>query len=80
MNPDLWIIHAFVGWVHENEGRPESALAEFQKAFDLSGGGNTEPVVFRAHVQALMGERAAAKHIIGMLTELMARNDSRRPE
>jgi hypothetical protein len=56
--------------VHESEGRMEESMREFQKAFELSGGGNTEPIAFRAHVQALTGDRAAAERVVHTLTEL----------
>jgi TolB-like protein len=70
INASLWIVHAFLGRVYESEGRMEDSIGEFQKAFDLSGGGNTEPIAFRAHVQALTGDRAAAEQVVRTLTEL----------
>jgi TolB-like protein/Flp pilus assembly protein TadD len=70
INADLWIVHTFLGRVYESEGLMAKSMGEFQKAFDLSGGGNTEPIAFRAHVQALTGHRAAAEDAIRMLTEL----------
>jgi TolB-like protein/Flp pilus assembly protein TadD len=73
INPDLWIVHAFLGRVHECEGRLEQAKAEYQRAFELSGGGNTEPIAFRARAAALLGDRAAAEEAIHTLTELSAR-------
>ncbi len=73
INPDLWIVHAFLGRVHECEGRVEQAKVEYQRAFELSGGGNTEPIAFRARAEALSGDRAAAEEAIRMLTELSAR-------
>ena len=73
INASLWIVHAFLGRVHESEGRMEESMGEFQKAFDLSGGGNTEPIAFRARVQALMGDCAAAEQVLRTLTELSAR-------
>jgi TolB-like protein/Tfp pilus assembly protein PilF len=73
INPDLWVVHAFLGRVHECEGRLEEAMSEYQKAFEVSGGGNTEPIAFRARAQALAGNRSAAEEAIQMLTELSAR-------
>ena len=73
LNASLWIVHAFLGRVHECEGRMEEALSEFQTAFDLSGGGSTEPVAFRARVQALTGNRDAAEQGIRTLKELSER-------
>jgi TolB-like protein/tetratricopeptide (TPR) repeat protein len=73
INSSLWIVHAFLGRVHECEGRMEESLREFQKAFDLSGGGNTEAIAFRARVHALTGNRAAAEHALGTLIDLSTR-------
>ena len=73
INAGLWIVHAFLGRVHECEGRMEESMREFQEAFELSGGGNTEPIAFRARVQALTGDRAAAEQVLRTLTELSTR-------
>lgn len=70
LNAGLWMIHTFLGRVHQSEGRMEESMAEFQRAFDLSGGGNTEPVAFRAHLQAVLGERAAAEQAVSTLVSL----------
>jgi TolB-like protein len=70
INANLWIVHTFLGRVHESEGRMEESLREFQKAFDLSGGGNTECIAFKAHVRASIGDRDAAEQAIQTLTEL----------
>jgi serine/threonine-protein kinase len=51
----------------------EESMREFQKAFDLSGGGNTEAIAFRARVQALTGDRSAAEQVIRTLTDLSTR-------
>ena len=72
INGSLWIVHAFLGRVHECEGRMEESLTEFQKAFDLSGGGSTEPVAFRARVEALTGNRTAAEQAIRTLIDISA--------
>jgi tetratricopeptide (TPR) repeat protein len=70
INPNLWIVHTFLGRVHECEGRLQESLSEYQKAFELSSGGTTEPVAFRARVLALTGNRAAAEQAIRTLVEL----------
>lgn len=70
INANLWIVHTFLGRVLESEGCAEESISEFQKAFDLSGGANTEPIAFRAHVQATTGNRVAAEQAIHTLTEL----------
>ena len=70
INSNLWIVHAFLGRVYESTDRMDEALSEYQKAFDLSGGGNTEPIAFRARVQALIGNEAAAQQGIRTLVKL----------
>ena len=73
INASLWIVRAFLGRVYESTGRMEDALGEYHKAFDLSGGGSTEPIAFRARVQALTGNGDAAKQAIRTLVELSER-------
>jgi TolB-like protein/Tfp pilus assembly protein PilF len=73
INADLWTVHSFLGRVYECQGLMQESMAEFQKAFDLSGGANTEPIAFRARVQARAGNRLAAEQAIQMLMELSAR-------
>ena len=72
INTNLWIVHAFLGRVHESAGRMEEAMREFQLAFDVSGGGSTESIACKAHIQAGMGDRAAAEQAVRTLTELAA--------
>jgi tetratricopeptide (TPR) repeat protein len=73
INADLWIVHTFLGRVYECQGLLQESMMEFEKAFTLSGGGNTEPIAFRARMEALAGNPAAAQEAIRMLTELSAR-------
>jgi len=68
---DLWIVHSFFGRVHQSAGHIAEALQSFQRAFDLSGG-NTEPLAFRAHLEALAGNRGSAESAIGTLTAVAA--------
>ena len=70
INANLWIVHAFQGRVYESQGRFEDAIAEYQRAFDLSGGGTMEPIAFRARIHALTGNREAAEQGIRTLTTL----------
>jgi TolB-like protein/tetratricopeptide (TPR) repeat protein len=73
ISANLWIVHTFLGRVYECTGRWEESLREYQKAFDLSGGGSTEPIAFRARVQALTGDRAAAEQALHTLLALSER-------
>jgi TolB-like protein/Flp pilus assembly protein TadD len=54
INPDLWVTHTFLGGVYERLLMFDQARAEYQKAFDLSGG-NTETIAFRGHILAQTG-------------------------
>jgi tetratricopeptide (TPR) repeat protein len=38
LDPNYVQTHLYLGWVYEQLGRYEEAIAELQKAFDLSGG------------------------------------------
>jgi TolB-like protein len=69
INVDLWVVHTFLGGVYERLRRFDQARAEYQKAFELSGG-NTETIAFRGHVLAQLGQRAEAQEAIRILTEL----------
>ncbi len=73
INTNLWIVHAFLGRVHEAAGRSEDAIREFQMAFDLSAGGSSESISCKAHIQAVTGDRAGAEQAARTLTELAAR-------
>lgn len=69
IDSDLWVVHTFLGGVYERLGRFNEARAEYQKAFELSGG-NTETIAFRGHILAQLGHRAEAEEAIRILTEL----------
>ena len=70
INAGLWIVHTFLGRVLTSQGHLPEALAEFEKSFQMSGGGSTEPVAFCAHVHALLGNREAARQTIDTLIDL----------
>ena len=69
IHPELWVVHTFLGAVYERLQRFDRARAEYQKAFELSGG-NTETIAFRGHILAQLGQRAEAEEAIRILTEL----------
>ena len=73
IKPDLWIVHTFLGRVYECQGHLDMAMAAFEKAFTLSGGGATEPIAFRARMEALSGNRAAAEAALRMLQDVATR-------
>jgi tetratricopeptide (TPR) repeat protein len=70
INANLRIVHTFPGRVNESEGRLQEARCEYQRAFDLCGGGSMEPIAFRARVDALTGDLAAAEQGIRTLAGL----------
>jgi tetratricopeptide (TPR) repeat protein len=69
INSDLWVVHTFLGGVYERLEVFDQARAEYQRAFELSGG-NTETIAFRGHILAQRGQRAEAYEAIRILTEL----------
>jgi tetratricopeptide (TPR) repeat protein len=73
IKPDLWIVHTFLGRVYECQGHLDMAMAAFEKAFTLSGGGATEPIAFRARMEALSGNREAAEAALRMLQDVATR-------
>jgi tetratricopeptide (TPR) repeat protein len=69
INSELWVVHAFQAGVFERLQLFDQAKAEYQKAFELSGG-NTETIAFRGHILAQLGQRAEAGVAIRVLTQL----------
>jgi tetratricopeptide (TPR) repeat protein len=62
-----------LGLVYEQQGRYEEAIAEFQKAEQLSGGGSVALSAL-GHVYAITGRRAEAER---MLTRLLALHEQK---
>ncbi len=69
INSELWVVHTFLGGVYERLRIFDQAKAEYQKAFELSGG-NTETIAFRGHILAQLGQRSEAQEAIRILREL----------
>jgi Flp pilus assembly protein TadD len=69
INSELWVVRTFLGGVYERLQMFDQARAEYQKAFELSGG-NTETIAFRGHILAQLGQRFDAEEAIRILTEL----------
>lgn len=61
--PDFWISHYFLGVGYEGSGRLQDAIAEYQKAVQLSQG-DTDPTAGLAHVYAVAGRKADAEKIL----------------
>ena len=65
--PDFWIGHINLGKVYEQKRMYPQAIAEFEKARNLSG--STETLSLAGHAHALSGNRGDALKILGMLEE-----------
>jgi TolB-like protein/DNA-binding winged helix-turn-helix (wHTH) protein/Flp pilus assembly protein TadD len=62
-DPNDWLEHHFLGIGLEGLGRPSEAIAEYQKAAEMSNG-DQDPVAGRAHALAVLGRRAEAEAIL----------------
>jgi TolB-like protein/DNA-binding winged helix-turn-helix (wHTH) protein/Flp pilus assembly protein TadD len=67
-NPTEWTVHANLGAGLEGTGKLPEAIAEYQKAVDLSNG-NLDAVASLGHAYAVIGNRAAAEKILRRLEQ-----------
>lgn len=67
-NPAEWTSHSYIGAGLEGTGKLPEAIAEFQKAVDLSSG-NLDAVAFLGHAYAIVGNRIAAEKILRKLLQ-----------
>ena len=67
-NPDEWTMHADLGVGYEGKGRLPEAIAEYQKALELSNG-NLDLIASIGHAYAVMGRRAEAQKLLQGLEE-----------
>jgi len=65
-NPNDWIGHIFLGLGYEGSGRLAEAVAEFQKAVELSPL-EQDSAAALAHAYATTGRRAKAREIVDEL-------------
>jgi len=65
-NPNDWIGHIFLGFGYEGSGQLPQAIAEYQKATELSPLGQDSAAAL-AHAYATTGRRAKAKEIVDEL-------------
>ena len=63
-NPNSWLTHYFLGVGSEGTGKTMEAIAEYQKAVELSRG-DQDPAAALAHAYATLGRRAEAEKILG---------------
>jgi tetratricopeptide (TPR) repeat protein len=65
-NPNDWIGHIFLGFGYEGSGQLPQAVAEYQKAVELSPL-EQDSAAALAHAYAAVGRRAKAKEIVDEL-------------
>jgi DNA-binding winged helix-turn-helix (wHTH) protein/tetratricopeptide (TPR) repeat protein len=71
MQPDFPPAHELLGMVYEQEGRTNEAIAEIQKAIDLSGG--MYGLGSLGHVYAWVGRRSEAQKMLRSIAEQSSR-------
>jgi adenylate cyclase len=62
-DPNSWQVHADLGTAYEGTGKLPEAIAEYEKAVELSNG-DFDPVASLAHAYAAIGRRADAEKIL----------------
>jgi len=62
IDPTYWFAHYFLGWTYLQKGQTREAIAELQKAADLSG--FPQAIAPVGHAQAKAGNRAEALKIL----------------
>jgi TolB-like protein/DNA-binding winged helix-turn-helix (wHTH) protein/Flp pilus assembly protein TadD len=67
-NPTEWTAHAELGAGFEGKGKLPEAIAEYQKAADLSNG-NLDAVASLGHAYAVVGNKVAAEKILRRLEQ-----------
>jgi TolB-like protein/Tfp pilus assembly protein PilF len=72
MEPNFARGHFFLGMAYEQKRMYREAVAEFQKAFDLSGG-STYALGALGHAYAMAGNRDEALHALADLAEISTR-------
>lgn len=67
-NPNEWTVHANLGAGYEGAGKLPEAIAEYQKAIELSNG-NLDAIASLGHAYAVIGNRAGAEKILRELEQ-----------
>ena len=66
-DPNFMVAHTVLGLAREQEGQPEFAIAEFQKALTLSGSRPAVDLDYLGHAYAVAGKRAEAEAVLAEL-------------
>ena len=69
LDPNFITAHYFLGWVHEQKNEFTEAIAEFQKAVELSQG-NALFLAMLGHSYAVSGQRIKARQTLTQLREV----------
>jgi adenylate cyclase len=67
-NPDEWLEHYYLGIGYEGTGKQIEAIAEYQRAVEMSDG-DQDPTAALAHAYTVIGKRSAAQRILRDLEE-----------
>jgi TolB-like protein/DNA-binding winged helix-turn-helix (wHTH) protein/Tfp pilus assembly protein PilF len=63
-NPDFMVAHAVLGLAFEGKGANDKAIAQFQRAIELSGDRTSVYLGWLGHAYAVAGKRAEAQKIL----------------
>jgi TolB-like protein/Tfp pilus assembly protein PilF len=69
-NPDFVVAHAVLGLGYEGKGAYNKAIAEFQRATELTGDSTSVYLGWLGHAYALSGRKREAEEILSELDEL----------
>jgi TolB-like protein/DNA-binding winged helix-turn-helix (wHTH) protein/predicted Zn-dependent protease len=72
-DPNFMVAHAVLGLAYEQKRVYPEAIAELQRALELSGGGLAAYIGFLGHAYAVSGNRDEAQHAIDRLDDLAKR-------
>ena len=68
-DPNFMVAHTVLGLAREQEGQPQAAVGEFQKALALSGGRPAVYLDYLGHAYAAAGKRADAEAVLAELDQ-----------
>jgi TolB-like protein/Tfp pilus assembly protein PilF len=68
-DPNFFPTHSVLGMLYHQTGKPDDAIAEFRKAYHLSGG-NIVQLAYQGFVLGQVGRLAEARQIIGTMNQI----------